>query len=287
DRLGLDGVADLLGEGRMDASGDFTKGAGLDMPAVKQILAFAEARRSTRAQTLEALARAAGASEDAKAGLEELAGMEVALEALGVPQEDVVFDPSIVRGLEYYTGCVFEAELLGTTEDEAGNSVQIGSVGGGGRYDDLVARFTGERVPATGFSVGISRLAAALALAGELDGRGGPIVVLNFDKSNPGIALEIATQLRRAGLRAEAYMGASGMRPQMKYADRRGAPAVVMAGEDELAKGTVTIKDLKVGASKAAAIASNKEWRESRPGQVEVPRGEMITVLQGIVGAEA
>ena len=286
DKFGAEGVALLLGDGRMDESGDFTKGAGLDVDAIKSVLTFAEARRGTRAETIEALGAAAGNTEEGRAGLVELEGMEVALTALGVPTADVVFDPSIVRGLEYYTGPVFEAELLTETLDDKGRTVQIGSIGGGGRYDDLVARFTGERVPATGFSVGISRLAAAFAISGDIKALNGPVVVLNFDKSDPSVALQIATELRNVGIRAEAYMGSSGMRPQMKYADRRGAPAVVMAGEDELAKGTVTIKDLKVGAAKAKAIKSNEEWRESRPGQVEVARVDMIATVRGIVEAD-
>ena len=286
DKFGAEGVALLLGEGRMDESGDFTKGAGLNTRQIKTVLDFAEAGRATRGETIEALGRAAGGTEEGKAGLAELERMEQALAALGVPGDDVVFDPSVVRGLEYYTGPVFEAELLKETLDDKGRKVQIGSVGGGGRYDDLVARFTGQSVPATGFSVGISRLAAAFSIAGNIKPLNGPVVVLNFDKENPSVALEIATELRRAGVRAEAYMGSSGMRPQMKYADRRGAPAVVMAGEDELAKGTVTIKDLKVGAAKAAAIKSNEEWRESRPGQVEVARSEMIATVRGIVEAD-
>lgn len=286
DKFGVEGVALLLGEGRMDESGDFTKGAGLSADQIKTVLAFAEAGRATRAETLAALETAAGATEEGRAGLKELEGMEIALAALGVPNGDVVFDPSIVRGLEYYTGPVFEAELLRETLDEDGKAVRIGSVGGGGRYDDLVARFTGQSVPATGFSVGISRLAAAFAISGDIAPLNGPVVVLNFDKEDPTVALQIATELRQAGLRAEAYMGSSGMRPQMKYADRRGAPAVVMAGEDELAKGTVTIKDLKVGAAKAKAISSNEEWRETRPGQVEVPRAEMIQTLTGIIEAD-
>lgn len=285
DKFGVDGVALLLGEGRMDESGDFTKGAGLDTEQVKTVLAFAEAGRATRAETIEALGAAAGDTEEGRAGLAELEQMEQALAALGVPADDVMFDPSVVRGLEYYTGPVFEAELLKETVDDKGRKVQIGSVGGGGRYDDLVARFTGERVPATGFSVGISRLAAAFSIAGAIKPLNGPVVVLNFDKANPSVALRVATELRQAGLRSEAYMGASGMRAQMKYADRRGAPAVVMAGEDELAKGTVTIKDLKVGAAKAAAIKSNEEWRETRPGQQEVPHGDMIAVLKTIIEA--
>jgi histidyl-tRNA synthetase len=218
--------------------------------------------------------------------LQELAAISDALEALGTPEADVKFDPSIVRGLEYYTGPVFEAELLKETLDEDGNTVRIGSVGGGGRYDDLVARFTGEKIPATGFSVGISRLAAAFSISGALSALDGPVVVLNMDRDNPSIALQLATELRRAGLRAEAYMGSSGMRPQMKYADRRRAPVAVMVGTDELEKGVVTIKDLKEGARKAVSIESNQEYREARPGQFEAPRAEMITRIRAILEAD-
>ena len=150
----------------------------------------------------------------------------------------------------------------------------------------MVARFTGEKIPATGFSVGISRLAAAFSISGEIDELNGPVVVLNMDRDNPAIALQLATELRQAGIRAEAYMGSSGMRPQMKYADRRRAPAVIMVGTDELEKGVVTIKDLKEGARQAAAIKSNQEYREARPGQLEAPRGDMIARVREIVEAE-
>jgi histidyl-tRNA synthetase len=286
DKFGTSGVADLLGAGRMDESGDFTKGAGLDADSVKSVLAFAEAGRTTRGETLEALGQAVGTSDEAKAGLAEFEQISNALAALATPESDVMFDPSIVRGLEYYTGPVFEAELLKETRDEAGNSVRIGSVGGGGRYDDLVARFTGEKIPATGFSVGVSRLAAAFSISGDIDELNGPIVVLNMDRDNPAVALQLATELRSAGLRAEAYMGSSGMRPQMKYADRRRAPAVVMVGTEELEKGVVTIKDLKEGARQAAAIESNDAYREARPGQFEAPRGDMIARLRKIVEAD-
>ncbi len=286
DKFGPSGVAELLGAGRMDESGDFTKGAGLDADSVKRVLAFAEAGRATRGATLEALGQAVGTSDEAKAGLAELEQISNALAAFSTPETDVQFDPSIVRGLEYYTGPVFEAELLKETLDEAGNAVRIGSVGGGGRYDDLVARFTGEKIPATGFSVGVSRLAAAFAISGDIDELNGPIVVLNMDRDNPAVALQLATELRSAGLRAEAYMGSSGMRPQMKYADRRRAPAVVMVGTDELEKGVVTIKDLKEGARQAAAIESNDAYREARPGQFEAPRGEMVGRLRKIVEAD-
>lgn len=286
DRLGVSGVADLLGAGRKDESGDFTKGAGLGAGEVKRVLAFAEAGAATRAVTLANLATAAGFTEEGRAGLAELEAIALALEALGAPEDDVKIDPSVVRGLEYYTGPVFEAELLREVTGEDGKTYRIGSIGGGGRYDDLVARFTGERVPATGFSIGISRLAAALAILGEGGKLNGPVVVLNLDKDNPGIALSIAAELRRGGIRAEAYMGASGMRPQMKYADRRASPAVVIVGSDELAKGSVTIKDLEIGAQQAKAIASNEEYREARPGQIEVPRAGMVEAVRKIVEAQ-
>jgi len=287
DRLGSAGVADLLGKGRMDESGDFTKGAGLGAEEVKIVLAFAEAGAKTRAETLANLSKATGSTEEGKAGLAELEAIALALDALGAPEGDVVIDPSVVRGLEYYTGPVYEAELLREVTGEDGKTYRIGSIGGGGRYDDLVARFTGEIVPATGFSIGISRLASALQIMGETTKLDGPVVVLNLDKENPSTALALATELRRAGIRAEAYMGGSGMRPQMKYADRRGAPAVVMVGEDELAKGTVTIKDLEMGALKAQAIKSNEEYREARPGQIEVPRAEMVAAIRQIIEAQA
>ena len=280
-------MRDLLGPGREDESGDFTKGAGLGAAEVKAVLAFAEAGAKTRAETLANLSKATGSTEEGKAGLAELEAIALALDALGAPEGDVVIDPSVVRGLEYYTGPVYEAELLREVTGEDGKTYRIGSIGGGGRYDDLVARFTGETVPATGFSIGISRLASALQIMGETSKLDGPVVVLNLDKENPSTALGIAAELRRAGIRAEAYMGASGMRPQMKYADRRNSPAVVIVGEDEVAKGTVTIKDLEMGALKAKAIQSNEEYREARPGQVEVPRGEMVATIRSIVEAHA
>ncbi len=286
DKFGVGGVADLLGEGRLDESGDFTKGAGLDSGQVKAVLAFAEAGRATRGETIEALANTVGNSEDALAGLAEIEAITRALSAFGTAETAVKIDPSVVRGLEYYTGPVFEAELLREMVDEKGNTVQIGSVGGGGRYDDLIARFTGQKVPATGFSVGISRLAAAFAISGNLNALNGPVVVLNLNKEDPSEAIKLATNLRNAGIRAEPYMGSSNMGKQMKYADRRSAPAVIMVGEDELAKGTVTIKDLKEGARQAKAIESNEAYREARPGQFEAQRADWIDRVRAIVEAD-
>lgn len=287
DRLGLSGVADLLGEGREDESGDYTKGAGLDKARIDRVLGFAEAGKATRGDTLEALAAAVTGNEAYDRGISELKTIDSLLSALGAKDEHVVFDPTIVRGLEYYTGPVFEGELLDEIKDEKGRLVRIGSVGGGGRYDGLVSRFKKEEIPATGMSLGISRLAAAMSLTGDIGTLSGPVVVLVLDREHVADSHVVSSQLRAAGIRSEVYMGSSGMRPQMKYADRRGAPAVVIIGENEREKGTVTIKDLIVGAQKAKAIQDNTEWRETRPGQVEVNRDELVSTVQAILEGQS
>lgn len=194
---------------------------------------------------------------------------------------------SVVRGLEYYTGPVFEAELTFEVAGEDGRPVRFGSVGGGGRYDGLVGRFRGEDVPATGFSVGVSRLAAALAARrGEAPSEGtGPVVVLVLDRDAAAMASyqRIAAELRGAGIPAEIYLGSSGMKPQMKYADRRNAPCVVIEGSNERAAGTLEIKDLVEGAKRAAAIKDNKAWREERPAQETIRRGDLVSAVRALL----
>ena len=285
DRLGPDGVRLLLGEGRKDESGAFTKGAGLNAKAAEQVLAFVAAGGGSRSEVLNTLAGVVGGSAEGDEGLAELAKIDAALNSLGVGEDQAAFEPSVVRGLEYYTGPVFEAELLIETVGEKGEVLRFGSIGGGGRYDDLVARFTGERVPATGFSFGVSRLAAALRAAGQasVSEPRGPVVVIVFDQDSMDQYFAVVGELRQAGIAAEVYLGASGMKAQMKYADRRMAPAVVIMGGDEIAAGTVTVKDLDLGRQMAAGITDNNQWREGRPGQVTVPRSELVGVLRKIV----
>ncbi len=287
DRLGPEGVTALLGPGRKDESGAFTKGAGLASAAIDSVLAFVEAGRGTRTATLDRLANVIGGSAEGDEGLAELAKIGEALAGLGVGEERALFDPSVVRGLEYYTGAVFEAELKAQIVDEKGEVVRFGSIGGGGRYDDLVARFTGERTPATGFSFGVSRLAAALAASGRATAAQarGPVVVIAFDQAHMAAYFAAAADLRAAGVPAEVYLGSSGMKAQMKYADRRMAPAAVIMGGDEIAAGTVTIKDLDLGRALSAGVADNEAWRKERPGQVVVPRAELVSVVRGIVEA--
>jgi histidyl-tRNA synthetase len=287
DRLGADGVRMLLGEGRLDESGAFTRGAGLSAMAAESVVAFTAAGREGRTATLDELSRIIGGSTEGDEGLRELSDLAQALDALGVSSVQASFEPSVVRGLEYYTGAVFEAELLLKTEDEKGRPIRFGSVGGGGRYDDLVARFTGQPVPATGFSFGVSRLASALRAAGrDLAAQArGPVVVIVFDQADMGRYFEAAGELRAAGIAAEVYLGTSGMRAQMKYADRRLSPAAVILGGDEIAAGTVTIKDLDLGRELASGVTDNAAYREQRLGQVTAPRGDLVAVVRKILEA--
>jgi len=280
DRLGAAGVIALLGEGRKDESGAFTKGARLAAPAIDSVMAFLGAARHGRSETLDRLAEVIGPSPEGEEGLAELSRIGATLTALGIGEDQARFDPAVVRGLEYYTGAVFEAELV-SAEPEAS---RFGSIGGGGRYDDLVARFTGERTPATGFSFGVSRLAAALAAGGgaALAARG-PVVVIAFDSARMTEYFAVAGELRRAGFAAEVYLGGSGMKAQMKYADRRLAPAAVILGDDEFAAGTVTVKDLDLGRALAAGASDNRAWREGRPGQSTIPRGDLVAEIRRII----
>ncbi len=293
DRLGTEEVHKLLTVGRLDESGDFTKGVGLTDVQASTIAAFMRVAKDlsppqdvSRSAQIDAIAGVIGGSKEGDEGLAELAGIDVALTALGVGAERAMFDTTVVRGLEYYTGAVFEADLLLPTTDEQGRPVRFGSVGGGGRYDDLVARFTGERTPATGFSFGVSRLAAALQAAGRADAAAarGPVVVIAFSPDRMPDYLEAAAELRTGGIAAEVYLGASGMKAQMKYADRRSAPVAVILGDDEIAAGQVTLKDLDVGRALAAGVSDNAAWRAERPGQVTVARDELVEAVRRIVG---
>jgi len=285
DRVGIPGVVELLGPGRLDASGDFTKGAGLETPLIMDLADFLAAPQGEIWPTLERIGGKYGAGDGISAGFGDLDRIVETLRRMGVGEDRARLDPSIVRGLEYYTGAVFEADLLLETTNEAGELIRFGSVGGGGRYDDLVARFTGERVPATGFSFGVSRLAAALRAARRsvIPEARGPVVVIAFDQAAMGDYMAMASELRAAGIPAEVYLGSSGMRAQMKYADRRLSPAAVIAGSDELAAGTVTIKDLDLGRELAKGIDDNAAWRAERPGQLTVPRGELVATVRRIV----
>jgi histidyl-tRNA synthetase len=274
DRLGNEGVALLLGAGRKDESGDFTKGAGLTVKQIEASLAFATATKLDP--------KFVSGSKNGEEGLRDLEAMQAVFDAAGYGVDRVSYDPSVVRGLEYYTGPVFECELLMDTKDEDGNTVRFGSVGGGGRYDDLVARFTGAQVPATGFSIGVSRLYSALKLVGKAKTTDtlAPVVVLVMDKAEQGTYWRMVQQLRAAGIRAEMYIGTAGMKAQMKYADKRGAPLVVIQGGDEKAAGQVQIKDLRLGSQLAAGIETREEYASQRLAQVTVAESKLVAAVK-------
>lgn len=329
DRLGVDGVRQLLGEGRKDESGDFTKGAGLSEQQIDFLLNFLRpvygydvqgTDNSRPYDDMEPVKPSEGDPNDIRkkfidnlgttvhqrpslqtsalgtSGLKELDEIAKLCESAGYGSLRIKVDPAIVRGLEYYTGPVFEVELLIETKDEKGRPVRFGSVGGGGRYDGLVSRFRGEPVPATGFSIGVSRLRAALDLIRKdsTPTAYGPVVVTVFDKERLADYQNMVAKLRNSPIdpahpdgpriRAELYLGnPKNMGNQLKYADRRNSPCVVIQGSDEKARGEVQIKDLIEGAKAAAAIASNEEWRAGRPAQFSCREDEMVAKVRELL----
>ena len=287
DRLGEEGVRLLLGEGRKDESGDFTKGAGLKAGDIDKVMISTSPLSGDNETTLTQLMLLADSNAGAE-GVTELRTIWELVKAGGYGDR-IVIDPSIVRGLEYYTGPVFETELTSTIKDARGQTIRLGSVMSGGRYDGLVARFTGEQVPATGISVGVSRLLFGLQLLGKYrgDSAQGPVVVLVFDKDRLADYQRMVQTLRAADIRAELYLGSSGMKAQMKYADRRNAPCVIIQGSDEHARGEVQIKDLIEGARAAAAIQSNEEWKSARPAQFSVSENELVNAVKDVLARHA
>jgi histidyl-tRNA synthetase len=284
DKFGWDDVRLLLGEGRKDDSGDFTKGALLkpgQIDAVMALVMLGARNDLTRDGVLGALEAVPGA----QMGVAALEAIGSVLSALGVSDAEACFDVSVVRGLEYYTGAVFEAELLLELKDEAGRAVRFGSVGGGGRYDDLVSRFKGQPIPATGFSIGVSRLAAALGMADD-KGADGPVVILAFDQSAMGAYFAMAQELRAAGIPAEVYLGSSGPKAQFKYADKRQSPIAVICGGDEQARGEVSLKDLRAGAA-AAALTDREAYQAAQEKvQVTVKREALVPTARAILARQ-
>jgi len=283
DRLGPEGVRQLLGEGRKDESGDFTKGAGLDSEAADRVLAFTSAKGSDAETTLQNLSKVVSGSQRGAEGVQELRGIA----ELAYGDGRVVVDPSVVRGLEYYTGPVYEVELTFEIPDEKGRPIRFGSVGGGGRYDGLVSRFRGEPVPATGFSIGVSRLQAALTALGKISAKAapGPVVVTVFGGTIADYQ-KLVTTLRGAGIRAELYLGnpKHSLGQQMKYADRRGSPCAIIQGSDEKARGEVLIKDLIIGAEIAGATAEREDYlKKQAEAQFAVKEDRLVEEVRKLL----
>jgi histidyl-tRNA synthetase len=289
DKFSTSEVAKLLGQGRKDDSGDFTQGAGLSCKQIEELINIVNETvvgpllEISNTPVLDSMFESKfSVNTKFSEGLNELRKLNELVETSGFTNYRIQIDMSVVRGLEYYTGPVFEAELTFEARNEDGNPMRFGSVGGGGRYDGLVSRFKGTKIPATGFSIGVSRLYAALQALGKLktDDAAGPAVVLVMDKDRLADYNRMARMLREAGMRAEVYLGGSGMKAQMKYADKRGAPCVVIQGGDELARGEVTVKDLIEGERLSAEISGNQEWREGRPAQFSVKEDELVEAVR-------
>jgi histidyl-tRNA synthetase len=288
DRLGEVGVRALLGEGRKDESGDFTKGAGLQDDAATRVLNSTCPVIGTNEEIISKLMLSAH-SEIGNEGIGELTAISRLVAASGYGKR-IQIDPSVVRGLEYYTGPVYEVELTLETKDEKGRPVRFGSVGGGGRYDGLVSRFRGEPVPATGFSIGVSRLQAALTMLGKLDTTPefGPVVVTVFDRDRVADYQKMVAQLRAANIRAELYLGnPKNMGNQLKYADKRNSPCVIIQGSDEKddpAGPQVLLKDLILGAELAKLEKDRDEYLQKQgEAQTKVPQAALVSEVRKIL----
>ncbi len=326
DRLGIEGVRQLLGEGRKDESGDFTKGAGLsdeqvalvrdylfasgygDQSGIEHFQKPSDVEGFVRGDeqesnpgsgffysnvaTIVGLEAIIGTTSRGREAISELETLFKITSGAGYGSLRIKFDPSVVRGLEYYTGPVYEAELLFDVVNEKGEKVQFGSVGGGGRYDGLVSRFMGNPVPATGFSIGVSRLMTALKNLGKLDTSdvATPVLVTVMDGDTEALGRyqKMTQTLRGAGIRAEMYQGNwKKFGNQLKYADRRGCPVAIIQGSDERGRSVVQIKDMIEGRRQAEAIASNEEWREARPGQFETPEDDLVQTVKKLLAEQA
>jgi histidyl-tRNA synthetase len=314
DRLGTEGVRQLLGSGRKDESGDFTKGASLNDEQIDLILECTwgakahSLKRKIDAKSDELIdaeivdlkgeewfhdnfkqlniwEETLSQTQSGREALSELAQIAQLVRSAGYGTKRIIVEPSVVRGLEYYTGPVFEVELTFSSDGQDG-SPRFGSVGGGGRYDGLVSRFRGEPVPATGFSIGVSRLLAALEYLGKVETKAetGPVVVTVFDKDRLADYQAMVSSLRNAGIRAELYLGSGKFGPQMKYADKRNAPCVVIQGSDEKAKGEVTIKDLIIGAELTRLEKGRDEYLQKQAeAQRAVPEQDLVAAVRAVL----
>jgi histidyl-tRNA synthetase len=282
DKISAEALRAELGEGRRDTSGDRIPGVGLPGPAIDALLDFAGVRQDSRAKVIDELATRLPDTEQTALALAEVRELLAQLDALGVSEGSVRFDPSLARGLAYYTGMVYEGTLVG-----AG----VGSIMGGGRYDGLVSRFSEESVAAVGGSIGVDRLITGLRNLGIELGTAATTaaaIVLVMPKVDPTHATRAAAELRAAGIASELYVGdaVGKVGKQMAYANAQGFQAAVMIGSNELRDETVTVKDLRAGIEARAEITDNKDFRSAgSAGQQTVSRTDLVAVVRSIVSA--
>jgi len=278
DKIGWEGVRELLTTGRMDQSGDFTEGIGLEEWQVSLIQNFLEIKDLNRKEVCDRLKQLVATSITGCEGVEELIEIDILLRYLGYNENQVIFNPTTVRGLGYYTGPVFEGIITAEITDDKGQSRQFGSVFGGGRYDYLIERFTGQKVPATGASVGVDRLLEALKLLHRVETKASTseILITVMDKEKVPEYLKITQELRKNAINAEVYLGSGSIKKQLKYADKLGIPLAIIAGSKEFEKGVVLIKDLRLGKELSSEISDRDDWLKSDKVQVEVKASELV-----------
>jgi len=338
DKFGPEGVKLLLGPGRWDGGkegeGDFAPGAGLDEAQIQvleeKVVFFSTGARFTKTKSgglidnvvldnralddtdavwldnvdlAEMIEKRGADNETGRVAALELRTMAELFQAAGYGTRRILIDPSVVRGLEYYTGPVYEAELLFDVTNEKGQKVQFGSVGGGGRYDGLVSRFMGQPVPATGFSIGVSRLMTALKNLGKLSGEAanGPILITIMDRDRIGDYAKMAQELRtelnpldadgqplEATIPVELFQGNPKDFPkQLRYADRRGSPIAIIQGGNEKEAGKIIVKDLIEGKRIAETITDNAEWRQAKAGEHLVDESDLVVTVKRILAEQA
>ncbi|MFQ5590361.1 MAG: histidine--tRNA ligase [Phycisphaerae bacterium] len=290
DRVGLEGVQLLLGPGRRDESGDFTPGAGLSASQIEGLVSYLKITSDSRSVTCSQLEKVVGGSRVGLEGVNELREIDQILTEAGYADDRVVFDPTVVRGLEYYTGPVFEGVLTLELLDEQGQARSFGSVVGGGRYDNLIERFTGQSIPATGASIGVDRLLAVLQALRkvDVDAITAPVLVTRLDKNLTGEYIKLAAEVRSAGINAELYVGKQNIGKQFKYASDSGKTVALIMGSDEQARGEVAIKDLRLGDELSKEIgADRKKWLEEQPAQFSVRRTELVTAVKKVLARYA
>lgn len=285
DKIGFEGMKLELGKGRTDASGAEVKGLDLSETLVNGVTDFFKefADAKSRKSVLDRLSSLTNENIIFTEGVEELRKIDSVLSATGFDEERVIFDPTLVRGMSYYTGPVFEVESKQTYTDEKGNVKRVGSICGGGRYDDLVEKLLGIKVPATGLSIGVDRIAELLQLTKQITKQiAGPVLVVVFDNNLMPEYQKIAARLREAKIDTEVYYGFQrGLNKQLAYADKKNCPAAILLGEDELKKGVITVRDLKLGKDISSSFTDKKEWQKT--AQFEVKNEDLVSAVQALI----
>lgn len=285
DKIGVEGMKEELGKGRIDSSGAEVKGLGLPVELIIGVVDFFKkfSKTKKRKNILERLSELSNANTVFTEGVDELKKIDSVLSAMGFNEKRVVFDPTLVRGMSYYTGPVFEVESKQTYLDEKGNEKRVGSICGGGRYDDLVEKLLGIKVPATGASIGVDRLAELLQLTNQAPKKIlGPVLIIVFDNNLMTEYQKIASQLRKAKIDTEVYYGFQrGLNKQLAYADKKNCPVAILLGEDELKKGVITVRDLKMGKDIAGDFSDKTEWMKT--AQFEVKREDLVKKVKELI----